>query len=101
MPLSNDIKKRYRTIGHSLKPVVTIAGNGLSENVLAEIDRALEDHELIKIKLVFEDRDSRKAVVVALTEKCSAEVVQEIGKVVLIYRKAKQQNPKLSNLTTI
>ena len=50
MALSQDRKKALRTIGHKLNPIVTVAGNGLSENVLIEIDRALEDHELIKIK---------------------------------------------------
>lgn len=98
MPLSNDIKKRYRAIGHSLKPVVTVAGNGLSETVLAEIERALEDHELIKIKIVFEDRESRKAVINELVSQCKLEVVQEIGKIALVYRPAKKPNPKLSNL---
>ena len=51
MPLSTALKKQYRTIGHNLNPIVTIAGNGLSEPVLAELDRALDDHELIKVKL--------------------------------------------------
>jgi len=49
MSLSTATKKQYRTIGHGLNPVVTIAGNGLSAGVMAEIDRALEDHELIKV----------------------------------------------------
>ena len=52
MTSSNEDKKHLRRLGHNLKPVVTVAGNGLSENVSAEIARALNDHELIKIKLV-------------------------------------------------
>ena len=48
---TNQDIKQLRAIGHKLKPVVTIAGNGLSEGVITELDRALQDHELIKIKL--------------------------------------------------
>ncbi len=98
MPLSSDRKKQYRTLGHNLSPVVTVAGNGLSENVIVELNRALEDHELIKVKLVIADRDLRKQVVQQMCQKTRSEVVQEIGKVALIYRETKQPNPKLSNI---
>ena len=60
--MSNKTKldfKQLRAIGHKLKPVVTIAGKGLSENVLVEIDRALADHEFIKIKLAVGGRNER------------------------------------------
>ena len=46
MSLDTDTKKHYRTLGHSLKPVVTVASKGLTEGVLAELQRALDDHEL-------------------------------------------------------
>jgi len=98
MPLSNDRKKNYRAIGHNLKPVVTIAGNGLNTGVLEELDRALEDHQLIKVKLVINDRDIRKAAVQELCKKTRSEVVQEIGKVALVFREAKRPNAKLSNI---
>jgi len=99
MPLSNDRKKQYRAIGHNLKPVVTIADKGLTSGVIAELDRALDDHELIKVKLGINDREARKAAVQALSKKTRAEVIQEIGKVALFYREAKRPNTKLSNLS--
>ena len=99
MTLSNDRKKQYRTLGHNLKPVVTIAGNGLSENVIDEMNRALEDHELIKVKLVIADRELRKQVIQEMSTKTRSTVIQEIGKVALIYRAAKKPNPKLSNIS--
>lgn len=101
MALTSEKKKQYRLIGHNLRPIVTIAGNGLSEGVIAEIDRALNDHELIKIKLAIIDRDIRKQSVVNLCETTNAEVVQEIGKVALIFRAAKKPNPKKSNLARV
>jgi RNA-binding protein len=98
MSLTNEQKKHYKTIGHSLKPVVTVAGNGLSDAVIAEMERALNDHELIKVKLSIADRESRKQAIDYISDQTGALVVQEIGKVVLIFRAAKKPNPKLSNL---
>ncbi len=98
MPLSTDRKKQYRTLGHKLNPVVTIAGNGLSEGVLEELNRALDDHELIKVKLAITDRDIRKQIASQMCQQCRAEMVQEIGKVALIFRQTKEPNPKLSNI---
>ena len=95
-------KKQLRSIGHhlkgALKPLVTIAGGGLSENVMAEIDRALHDHELIKVKVAIGDRDHRSATIAHFCEEHKAERVQSIGKVVLILRRNSRPNPKTSNL---
>lgn len=91
-------KKQLRSIGHHLKPVVTIAGAGLSENVLAEIDRALHDHELIKVKVAIDDRELRLATTKEFCKKHKAELVQSIGKIALILRKNSRPNPKTSNL---
>lgn len=98
MPLSIAEKKRFRRIGHELKPVVMTGGEGLTEGVAAEVERALEDHELIKVRINGEDREERAAAMQALAAHCRAEVVQVIGKIVLLYRAAKKPNPKLSNL---
>ncbi len=98
MPLSNDRKKQFRTLGHKLNPIVTIAGNGLSEGVIAELNRALDDHELIKVKLAITERDERKEMVQELVQLPNVELIQEIGKVVLLYRPNKKPNPKLSNI---
>lgn len=98
MSLSAAQKKQYRTIGHGLNPLVIVAGNGLSEGVQLEIDRALEDHELIKVKFNVGDRDVKKALIRTLCEQVQAELVQEIGNIALIYRPAQEPDPKLSNL---
>jgi RNA-binding protein len=98
MSINADRKKQFRTIGHKLNPIVTIAGNGLSDGVLQELNRALDDHELIKVKLAIADRDERKEMVEQLQALPHVELVQEIGKIVLLYRANKKANPKLSNL---
>jgi RNA-binding protein len=98
MTLSPDTRKHYRTLGHSLNPVVTIAGNGLSEGVCAELERALEDHELIKVKLAIADREERREVTEELLEKTGAELVQSIGKVILVFRAARKPKIGTSNI---
>ena len=98
MTSSNADKKHLRRLGHNLKPVVTVAGNGLTENVNNEIERALTDHELIKIKLVAEDRDAKKALSDTICIRHSATLVQSIGHMLLVYRKTKTPDPRLSNL---
>lgn len=93
--ISSDRKKYLRQIGHSLKPVVTVSSNGLSESVLKEIDRALNDHELIKIKL---NVSNKKETTKKLCEKNNAIIIQSIGNVILVIRESIKPNPKLSNL---
>lgn len=98
MALSNTDKKRFRQIGHQLNPIVTIAQKGLTENIRSEIDRALTDHELIKIKIAGADRGEKQALGQLLCEELQAECVQKIGHVMLLYRAAKKPDPRLSNL---
>ncbi len=98
MSLSQDRKKALRAIGHNLNPIVTVAGNGLSENVKMEIDRALEDHELIKVKYSVGDRELKKALIEETVAVSRSILVQSIGNVALLFRAAKEPDPKKSNL---
>lgn len=98
MALSNAVKKRFRAIGHNLKPVVIIAQKGITENIHDEIERALGDHELIKLKLVTANRSDKQALTKSICSDFKAQCVQSIGHVVLLYRAAKDPDPRLSNL---
>ncbi|NKB33420.1 MAG: ribosome assembly RNA-binding protein YhbY [Pseudomonadales bacterium] len=98
MSISNADKKKFRTIGHQLKPVVIIAQKGLTENIKEEIDRALKDHELIKVKLVTSTRQAKQKLTEEICADYKAECIQSVGHVILIHRAAKKPDPKLSNL---
>lgn len=91
-------KKHLRSIGHKLNPVVMIGDRGLSEGVEQELERALEDHELIKVKVNVADPGERRELIDQLCEGSRAQLVQAIGKIALVYRAAKKPNPRLSNL---
>jgi RNA-binding protein len=99
MAISAEQKKAMRSIGHNLNPVVTIAGNGLSETVLDELNRALDDHELIKVKIAIGERDTRAEAINEMVKQTGAELIQKIGKVALIVRRNPKAHPKLSNLS--
>lgn len=95
---TNQDIKQLRAIGHKLKPVVTIAGNGLSQGVYSELERALVDHELIKVKLAAGSRENRAALAQELCDRTGAALVQSIGNVVVILRRSASPDPRLSNL---
>lgn len=98
MPLSEAQKKHFRGIGHDLKPIVTIGGNGVSEGVISELDRALTDHELIKLKIAAGERDDRQPVIDYVTAETQCELVARIGKIALLYRRNPKADPKKSNI---
>ncbi|MBT4520180.1 MAG: YhbY family RNA-binding protein [Halieaceae bacterium] len=95
---TNPSSKHLRAIGHKLKPVVSVAGKGLSASVISEIDRALNDHELIKIKLAVGDQQARAAVTKDVCDELGAELIQKIGNVIVILRRCASPDPRLSNL---
>jgi putative YhbY family RNA-binding protein len=89
--LSSARRSELRAEAHTLSPVVIIGDKkGLTDEVIAEVDRSLKAHELIKIRAATEDRDARNVWMESICEKLGAHPVQQIGKVLVIYR----ENPK-------
>jgi len=75
-----------RGLAHSLNPVVMLGNNGLTENVLKEIELNLNAHELIKVQVAGDDRVARKAIYDEITAKTNAIAVHHIGKQLVFYR---------------
>ncbi|MGV3345613.1 ribosome assembly RNA-binding protein YhbY [Enterobacteriaceae bacterium LUAb1] len=86
MNLSTKQKQHLKGLAHPLKPVVMIGNNGLTEGVLAEIEQALLHHELIKVKIASEDRETKLLIVEAIIRETSAASIQVIGKTLVLYR---------------
>ena len=75
---------------HALDPVVLIGAGGLSPAVLAEIERSLKSHELIKVRVPGADRSGREAILEEICRRTGAQPVQHVGKIILLFR----ENPQ-------
>ena len=95
MTLSLTARQRARLKGraHALEPVVFIGQAGLSETVLAEVERALTAHGLIKVKLAGADRADREALTSDICEKTSSVAVQNVGRMLVIWRPRPDDEP--------
>ncbi|WP_448214036.1 ribosome assembly RNA-binding protein YhbY [Colwellia sp. MEBiC06753] len=95
MSLNKKQLQHLKGLAHSLKPVVLLGSNGLTEAVVAEIDFALSHHELIKVKIPTDDRETKALIVDAICRETQAEKVQVIGKTLIIYRQSEDKKIQL------
>jgi putative YhbY family RNA-binding protein len=84
--LTPEQRRALRAAAHHLHPLVTVAGKGLSETVLKEIDRSLKAHELIKVKLQGIERDDREALLSEICNQIDCAPVQHIGNILVLWR---------------
>lgn len=94
MKLTNNQKKFLRSKGHSLKPVVMVGQNGLSEAVLLELNLSMKKHELLKIKIRTDNRDEKQTIINEIIQATNATLVQVVGNILLIYYPF-DENPKI------
>ncbi|WP_386685982.1 MULTISPECIES: ribosome assembly RNA-binding protein YhbY [unclassified Lonepinella] len=95
MTLSTKQKQFLKGLAHHLNPVVMLGGNGLTEGVLAEIDNALNYHELIKVKVAGADRETKQLIIDAIVRETKSTAVQTIGHVVVLYRQSEEKKISL------
>jgi RNA-binding protein len=88
MHLTEKQKKHLRRLAHPLRPIVMLGNAGLTDGVVGELDRALTDHELVKVSAKVGDRQARDAALDELARRTQALVVQRIGHVGVFYRRA-------------
>lgn len=91
MSLTKNQIKFLRGLCHSLNPVVMIGQKGLTDEVLSELEIALNHHELVKIKIAIDDREARKELVNSICEQSQSESIQVIGKTVSVYRQNEEK----------
>ena len=97
--ITSSTRKKYRQIGHHLRPIVTVGNLGVTDGVIEETRRALRDHELIKVKLNIEKKGERFREVKSLSLALEAHFIQLIGKNALLYKG--NLNAKSSSLSNV
>jgi len=87
MPLALQPRQRkdLKARAHALEPIVQIGQAGASDAAVAEVDRALTAHELIKVRLAG-DRDQRDALATTISERTGSAIVQQVGRIVVLWR---------------
>ena len=88
MALTGKQKNYLRSVAHNKNPIVAIGNKGLTEAVMNELELALEQHELVKIKLPGMDKAEKKALLQQLATDSNSEEVQLIGNVGVLFRVA-------------
>jgi len=89
MKLNSAQLRHLRGLAHHINPVVMVGDKGLTENVMAELESALDHHELIKVKLR-SPREARARQTDEIAQRCAAQIVHQIGQVACFFRR----NPK-------
>ena len=94
LQLSPAERRALKARAHDLEPTVMIGNGGLTPAVAGEIDRNLTAHELIKVRVMVDDRTAREDILTRVCDELGAAAVQHIGKVLVVYRRKTESPPK-------
>ncbi len=94
MTLSGSHKRYLRGLAHHLGPVAQIGQKGVTEDVVEKVNHELKHHELIKVRVGSGCLEERKPLAATLSEACGAQLVQVIGRVIVLY-KPRKKNPEI------
>lgn len=87
MSLSSRQIRHLRGLAHSLKAILAIGNNGLTDSVVDEIDSTMSRHELLKVRVSASDREERDEMIAEIAERTGSELVQRVGHVATFYRR--------------
>jgi RNA-binding protein len=91
VPLTGKQRRALRAKGHHLDPIVIVGQSGVTEGVLGAVTQALEDHELIKVK-IHEGPETRQEAAAKMAEGTGSELVQLLGRTALLFKKRKEDS---------
>lgn len=91
MPLTGKQRRALRAMGHHMEPVVIVGQSGVTEGVLSALTQALDDHELIKVK-INEGPEDRHEAAEKMAEGTGSELVQLLGRTALLFKKRKEDS---------
>ncbi len=87
MELSTQQKKKLRSIAHGLSPIVTIGQHGIKETIHIEIDKALDYHQLLKVKIAVGDKEERESLIELISKQHNATTIQSAGNMAVFYKR--------------
>lgn len=93
--LTGKQRRHLRALGHELKPIVQVGKDGIDDGLVAAIDRALLDHELVKVKIGEGAGLDRHEAADQLATRTQSEVAQVLGNIVLLY-KEREDSPEIA-----
>ena len=91
MPLTGKQRRALRAMGHHMEPVVFVGQSGVTEAVIGALTQALNDHELIKVK-INEGPETRQEAAARMAEGAGAELVQLLGRTALLFKKRQEDS---------
>lgn len=91
MAINPTLRRKLKAQAHNLDPVIITGNKGITTNLILETDRALETHELIKVRVNAADKEQRKAMALELCQQCQAELIGSIGHIAILYRERKEE----------
>lgn len=94
MKLTKEHIQSLKGLAHTIKPVLIMGEKGVTESFIAEAERAIEHHELIKIRISGDDRDTKKAIAAEITTSLNAVMIQHIGNVITLFKR-NHEAPKI------
>jgi RNA-binding protein len=83
--MKGSTRKYLRSLAHHLKPVVMVGKNGISRQLIASTEAALNDHELIKVKFG-EFKEKKKEISAEIAQSTKSELIGIIGNIAIFYR---------------
>ena len=86
MPLTGAAARELRALAHHLDPVVQVGKGGVTRGLVAQVEKALLDHELVKVKVLSEAPLDRKIAAAQLGSQTASDVVQLVGRIVVLYK---------------
>jgi len=98
--LSPADRRSLKARAHALQPTVLVGRGGMTPAVQAEMERSLSAHELIKVRVLDDDRAARDAIVKQVCEHLSAALIQHIGKILVVYRPKPEEKSKTKKTKT-
>jgi RNA-binding protein len=96
-PLTEKQRLYLRKMAHHRKVIVMLGQHGLTDNVVSEVDLALQHHELVKVRISASERETRRALIAQLAARTNSDIIQEIGHLGVFYRRAKNTTIVLPN----